>query len=284
MRARRPAARQDPRARDARASPHRATASASSSMGSRCAVLIEHCRVHGTDSRRPRSARLRVPREGDGCASASPARRTAKTAPERDDSAARARTVVRDEHDHRSARSHQALRANSRRRRPLVPGRGGPRHRVRGAERRREVDDDASASRTGRSRHRRGTDGRQRYRDLSGAAPRSRRAARRRRYAPGSPRAKPSAVAARGATASRRVASTKCSSSSALPRAARKRTGGFSLGMEQRLGIAAAMLGDPPVLVFDEPSTGSIPTGSAGSAPSCDRSPTRVGPCSCRVT
>jgi ABC-2 type transport system ATP-binding protein len=46
-----------------------------------------------------------------------------------------------------------------------------------------------------------------------------------------------------------------------LGSAARRKAGGFSLGMRQRLGIAAAMLGDPPVLIMDEPFNGMDPEG-----------------------
>ena len=46
-----------------------------------------------------------------------------------------------------------------------------------------------------------------------------------------------------------------------LASVARRKAGGYSLGMRQRLGLAAAMLGDPPVLILDEPFNGLDPEG-----------------------
>jgi ABC-2 type transport system ATP-binding protein len=46
-----------------------------------------------------------------------------------------------------------------------------------------------------------------------------------------------------------------------LGKAARRKAGGYSLGMRQRLGIAAAMLGDPPTLIMDEPFNCMDPEG-----------------------
>jgi ABC-2 type transport system ATP-binding protein len=67
------------------------------------------------------------------------------------------------------------------------------------------------------------------------------------------------AIAASNGIGGRRVAEVL--GLAGLDSVAGKRIRGFSLGMKQRLGIAAALLGDPPVLMFDEPVNGLDPEG-----------------------
>ena len=67
------------------------------------------------------------------------------------------------------------------------------------------------------------------------------------------------ALAASNAIAPRRVDQTL--QLVGLTAAANRKAGQLSLGMAQRLGIAAALLGDPPILIFDEPVNGLDPEG-----------------------
>ena len=69
-----------------------------------------------------------------------------------------------------------------------------------------------------------------------------------------------------------------------LTEAAGKRVGTYSLGMGRRLGLAAALLGDPDVLVLDEPVNGLDPRGIRWMREFLANKPAWAGPCCCRVT
>ena len=90
------------------------------------------------------------------------------------------------------------------------------------------------------------------------------------------------ALAASNRISRRRV--TEVLGTVGLDSAADKQVGGFSLGMKQRLGIAAALLGDPGVLMFDEPVNGLDPRVLPGSAACSIRWPPRAARCSCPAT
>ena len=145
-------------------------------------------------------------------------------------------------------------------RRPQLRGPTRHGHRVPRPERRREVHDHADDPGAGSTYLRANARLRAPVRGASRRAP-ARRCAARRRRGPGDRRAFAHLHAAAATIGLGPDRVREVLAQVGLEDVASQRISAFSLGMRQRLGIALALLGDPPVVMLDEPINGLDPDG-----------------------